>query len=138
MVDRPQRLDAQFLEPVVIAEQRLQAVEGKGDMVHADLPRRLLGEIGDLNEGDTVVLVVIGEERDLGAGERLMGVQHRLVPGHHLRHPRRAEHDMRHLDRRLDAGELGARGFWLGGARSGCGGHQFILQVRPRQGIVFM
>ena len=44
--------------------------------MQADLPRRLLGEAGNADERDAMVLVVVGQEADLVVGEGGLGVEH--------------------------------------------------------------
>ena len=52
MIDDEDRLDAMVAQPLVVGEQFRQRAIGEGDVVDAGDAAGLLGEIGDVEDGD--------------------------------------------------------------------------------------
>ena len=121
VVDAEEGTDALLPGPDVVVEQFLQRAERERDVVepgglgrlHAQLAPGggvARGQRAEVDEGDAVVLVVIGHEGEMGVLVDDVTAEHRAVPVTHLRQAVGLEHDV---------GELG----W---------GHDSVLLVRRR------
>ena len=75
--------------------------------MQADHTRRLRRKPWNVHECDAVVLLVVGNERDLVIGEGDLAVEDEGVPFDHFLEPRGSQDEMRHPVRRDDAGLLG-------------------------------
>jgi hypothetical protein len=91
VVDAPVGANAGLLEPRIVVEQLVEALEGKGHVVQAGflpgaeiaavaLARLARRQHAGIEESDAMVLVVIADERDEVILVDDFGIQNRAVP----------------------------------------------------------
>ena len=83
MIDAAGGLDAAGLEPPVRREELAQAGVGVGDMVHAGGGRIRGGTTGSVEDGHSMMLVVVGQQGDEIVAEGHACLQHGGVPADH-------------------------------------------------------
>src|SRR5262249_3770754 len=107
VVDAPEGNDARCLEALVGIEEVTEVRVRERDVIGPRGHGGLLVEPRDADDGQTMVLVVVGEKGEHAVRMDDLGAEHRAVPAHQLLEAGRAAHDVGELARRYATAVLG-------------------------------